>query len=307
MTAVDWTPMQRDLPGSIRLGEPLSRHTSFHIGGPADAWAGVSNEAELLACLAFAKSRGAALTLLAAGTNVLVKDGGIRGMVLVLGGDFEAFSVDGAKVRAGAAMNLALLARKTALAGLQGLEWAVGIPGSLGGALVMNAGAHGGEMKQVVRSVGLVLDGRPETWPAEACGFAYRHSRFKDKDLAHGALVLTRAEMELTPAPVEGLKLRMDEALAKRKASQPLGIPNAGCVFKNPEGDSAGRMIEACGLKGRRHGGAEISPVHANFVVNTGGAKASDVLDLMEEARAAVKARFGVTLLNEVLVLGEDA
>jgi UDP-N-acetylmuramate dehydrogenase len=305
MTAVDWTPMQRDLPGSIRLGEPLSRHTSFHIGGPADAWASVSNEAELLACLGFAKSRGCALTLLAAGTNVLVKDGGIRGMVLSLAGDFEAYSISGSKVRAGAAMNLALLARKTALAGLQGLEWAVGIPGSLGGALVMNAGAHGGEMKQVVRSVGLVLDGKPGTWPAEACGFAYRHSRFKD--MPHGSLVLTWAEMELKPAPVEELKLRMDEALAKRKASQPMGIPNAGCVFKNPEGDSAGRMIEACGFKGRRHGGAEISPVHANFVVNTGGAKASDVLDLMEEARAAVKARFGVTLLNEVLVLGEDA
>src|ERR1700722_4967911 len=123
MTAVDWTPMQRDLPGSIRLGEPLSRHTSFHIGGPADAWASVSNEAELLACLGFAKSRGCALTLLAAGTNVLVKDGGIRGMVLSLAGDFEAHSISGSKVRAGAAMNLALLARKTALAGLQGLEW----------------------------------------------------------------------------------------------------------------------------------------------------------------------------------------
>jgi UDP-N-acetylmuramate dehydrogenase len=169
----------------------------------------------------------------------------------------------------------------------------------------MNAGAHGGEMKQVVRSVGLVLDGRPATWGPEACGFAYRHSRFKD--FPAGSLVLTWAEMELTPAPVEALKLRMEEALAKRKASQPLGLPNAGCVFRNPEGDSAGRMIEACGLKGRRRGGAEISPVHANFVVNAGGATAADVLGLMEEARSAVRARFGVDLLNEVLVLGEDA
>jgi UDP-N-acetylmuramate dehydrogenase len=301
----DWSPLQDSLPGKVRLGEPLSKHTSFRIGGPAEAWAGVSNEAELLRCLAFAKEQGAAVTLLAAGTNVLVRDGGIPGLVLSLEGDFEGFSIDGSTVRAGAAMNLALLARKTALAGLQGLEWAVGIPGSLGGALVMNAGAHGGEMKQVVRRVGLVLDGSPAVWPAQDCGFAYRHSRFKERPL--GSLVLTWAEMELLPAPVEGLKLRMDEALAKRKASQPLGLPNAGCVFKNPEGDSAGRMIEACGLKGRRLGGAEISPVHANFVVNAGGAKASDVLALMDLAKTEVQARFGVELRKEILVLGEEA
>ncbi|HTB23236.1 MAG TPA: UDP-N-acetylmuramate dehydrogenase [bacterium] len=305
MTALDWSSLQKELPGKVRLAEPLSRHTSFHIGGPADAWVDASTEADLLACLAFAKAQKVALTLLAGGTNVLVRDGGIRGLVLSLDGDFEAFSVDGNKVRAGAAMNLALLARKTALAGLEGLEWAVGIPGSLGGGLVMNAGAHGGEMKQVVRRVGLVADGAPQVWSAEDCGFAYRHSRFKE--FAPGSLVLTWAEMELKSAPVEELKRRMDEALAKRKASQPLGLPNAGCVFKNPAGDSAGRMIEACGLKGRRRGGAEISAVHANFVVNAGGAAAADVLGLMAEARAAVQERFGVALLDEVLVLGEDA
>jgi UDP-N-acetylmuramate dehydrogenase len=202
-------------------------------------------------------------------------------------------------------MNLALLARKTALAGLAGLEWAVGIPGSLGGGLVMNAGAHGGELKAVVRRVGLVLGGRAEAWDAEACGFAYRHSRFKDMD--RGSFVLTWADLELAPAAVDPLKARMAEALAKRKASQPLDLPNAGCVFKNPEGDSAGRLIEACGLKGRRRGGAVISPVHANFVVNTGGASAADVLGLMDEARAAVRAGFGLVLENEILVLGEDA
>jgi len=305
MTKTDFSPLERSLPGKVRFGEALARHTSFHIGGPAEAWVELDHESELLVCQSFAGDQGLPITLLAAGTNVLVRDGGIKGLVLSLGGDFESFTVDGRSVRAGAAMNLALLARKTALAGLRGLQWAVGIPGSLGGALVMNAGAHGGEMKQVVRQVGLVEGGRASVWSAQDCGFSYRHSRFKE--MPPGAAVLTWARMELSAAPVEELKAEMDEALAKRKASQPLGVPNAGCVFKNPVGDSAGRMIEACGLKGRRRGGAEISPVHANFVVNVGGASATDVLQLMQDARAAVQARFGVALMDEILVLGEDA
>lgn len=305
MIAVDWAPLQASLGAALRLEEPMARHTSFRIGGPAEAWARPGTEAQLLACLDFARSQGLPLTLLAAGTNVLVKDGGIRGLVLSLGGDFEAFSINGSSVRAGAAMNLALLARKTALAGLAGLEWAIGIPGSLGGALVMNAGAHGGEMKQVVRRVGLVLEGRAQVWEAKDCGFEYRHSRFKE--LAPGSLVLTWAELELVEGSVEELKGRMDAALAKRRASQPLDLPNAGCVFKNPEGANAGAMIEACGLKGRRSGAAEISPLHANFVVNSGGAKAADVLALMQVASQAVRERFQVDLKREILILGEDA
>jgi UDP-N-acetylmuramate dehydrogenase len=296
--------LKAELAGDLRLDEPLARHTSFKIGGPADAWARPGNETQLLACLDFARVEGLPVTLLAAGTNVLVRDGGIRGLVLSLAGDFEAFSLEGTRVRAGAAMNLALLARKTALAGLAGLEWAIGIPGSLGGALVMNAGAHGGEMRQVVRRVGLVLDGRAQVWEGPECGFAYRHSRFKE--LEPGSLVLTWAELELALGPVGELKERMDAALAKRKASQPLNLPNAGCVFKNPEGGSAGALIEACGLKGRRRGAAEISALHANFVVNGGGARAADVLALMQEAAEAVRARFQVELKREILVLGED-
>lgn len=305
MTAVDYSPLAR-VPGlTLRLSEPLARHTSFRIGGPADAWAEAGDEAQLLACLGFARERGVAVTLLAAGTNVLVRDGGVRGLVLSLGGGFEAFTVEGTTVRSGAAINLALLARKTALAGLEGLEWAVGIPGSLGGGLVMNAGAHGGELAQVVRRVGLVLDGRTEALDAQDCGFAYRHSRFKEA--APGSLVLTWAELQLRPAEPAELKRRMDEALARRRASQPIDLPNAGCVFKNPQGDSAGRLVEACGLKGLRRGGAQISPLHANFVVNTGSASAEDVLGLMQDARAAVRERFAVELADEILVLGEAA
>jgi UDP-N-acetylmuramate dehydrogenase len=289
-------------PEKLRLAEPLARHTSFKIGGPAEAMAFAHSDAELQACLAFAKAHGLPVTLLAGGTNVLVRDGGIRGLVVTLEGGFKDFSVEGSLLRAGAGMNLALLARKASLAGLAGLEWAIGIPGSLGGGLVMNAGAHGGEMKDVVVRVGALEEGILKTFSAADCGFEYRSSRFK-----RGGIVLLWAEMQLAPAPVEGLKAAMEHALASRKASQPLDLPNAGCVFKNPEGQSAGRLIEQAGLKGERLGGAQISEKHANFVVNTGGAKASDVLGLMQLSRRKVKEKFGVDLVDEVLVLGEDA
>ena len=299
-----WDGLVEQLPGRVRLAEPLARHTSFKIGGPAEAWAEPQDEAQLMACLAFAAQAGAPVTLLAGGTNVLVRDGGIAGLVISLEGKFKDLEIHGSTVRAGAALNLALLARKCSLAGLGGLEWAVGIPGSLGGGLVMNAGAHGGEMKDVVQQVGLVQAGTLKVLAAADCGFAYRHSAFKQA--APGSLVLLWAELKLQPAPVEELKAKMDEALAKRKASQPLELPNAGCVFKNPEGASAGRLIEEAGLKGRQHGGAQISEKHANFVVNTGGATASDVLALMQAAREAVKARTGVELKDEILILGAD-
>lgn len=304
MSARDWGALAKALGGRFRLAEPMSRHTSFRIGGPAEAWAQPHDEAELKACVEAARSQGAPLTLLAGGTNVLVRDGGIPGLVLSLEGSFLDWRADGPRVTAGAAMNLALLARKCSLAGLGGLEWAVGIPGSLGGGLVMNAGAHGGEMKAVVRRVRLMLDGGIQAWDAGRCAFSYRHSAFKD--LEPGRCILLGAELELRPEPVEALKARMDEALAKRKASQPLELPNAGCVFKNPEGASAGRLIDAAGLKGRRRGGAMISDKHANFVVNTGSATAADVLELMREARDAVRERDHVELVAEILVLGID-
>lgn len=288
--------------GRLRLAEPLAKHNSFKIGGPAEAMAFAHDEFELMACLSFAKAHGLPVTLLAGGTNVLVRDGGIKGLVITLDGSFKDFYLEGTRVKAGAGMNLSLLARKTGLAGLKGLEWAIGIPGSLGGGLVMNAGAHGGEMKDVVTQVGGIEGGVLKQWPASDCGFVYRNSRFKNS-----GIVLLWAEMQMQEAPVADLKAAMDHALDARKASQPLDLPNAGCVFKNPEGQSAGRLIEQAGLKGTRMGGAQISEKHANFVVNTGGASASDVLGLMAKARVAVKEKFGVDLMDEVLVLGEDA
>lgn len=305
MSQSRFASLATELPGALRLGEPMARHSSFKIGGPAEAWAEPADAAQLLRCLAFARGIGAPVTVLTGGTNVLVRDGGIPGLVLSLGAGFETLQIDGGTVKAGAAINLALLARKCSLAGLAGLAWAVGIPGTLGGGLVMNAGAHGGELKDVVTHVDLVLDGEARRWSAAECAFGYRDSRFKA--LAPGSCIIIGAELSLRPGDVEALKAEMDAALAKRKASQPLELPNAGCVFKNPEGQSAGRLIEEAGLKGKQLGGARISEKHANFVVNVGGAKASDVLGLMAEAKLAVRAKHGVELKEEILILGVDA
>jgi UDP-N-acetylmuramate dehydrogenase len=291
----------------LKLAEPMARHCSFRIGGPAEAFAQPHDELELRDCLAQAKALGAPVTILAGGTNVLILDGGIPGLVLSLDGGFNRLTLDeeDGLVSAGAGYSLALLARKTALAGLGGLEWAVGIPGSVGGGLVMNAGAHGGEIQGVVRRVRVLADGQAQDWSPQQCGFAYRHSAFKGA--APGSLIALGAEFQLTPEPVEALKARMEQALAKRRASQPLELPNAGSVFKNPEGAHAGRLIEQAGLKGLRIGGAQISEKHANFVVNLGGASAADVQALMAKAREAVRGAFGVELADEVLTLGVGA
>jgi UDP-N-acetylmuramate dehydrogenase len=303
MSAADYAPLKEALGDALRLDEPLALHTSFRIGGPADAFAEVRNRAQLDACLVFAAERGLPWRIVGAGTNLLVRDAGVRGLVLKLGGDFSAWTLDGGILEAGAAAPLALLARRSAEAGWAGLEWAAGIPGTLAGGLVMNAGAHGGELAGVVRRVELLERGRRVEWSAAECGFGYRNSRLKNAE--PGTLVALGAILALTPGDAGALKAKIAGDLARRKAGQPLEFPNAGCAFRNPPADAAGRLIEACGLKGLRKGGAEISARHANFVVNTGGAKASDVTELMETARTAVRERFSVELKDEILVWGE--
>jgi UDP-N-acetylmuramate dehydrogenase len=297
-----WEALAPMLKEKLLLQESMAKHSSFKIGGPAEALAKPGTVAELQACLDFAKKEKQPIFFLAGGTNLLVRDGGIKGLTLKLDGEFKEIHIKGTEIHAGAGANLALLSKKAGLAGLSGLEFAIGIPGSVGGGLVMNAGAHGSDLSQVVTRIGLLEQGELKEIPASEAGFAYRNSRFK-----HSGLILLWADMHLKAGDKAVIDAHMDEVLAKRKASQPLHLPNAGCVFKNPAGDSAGRMIEACGLKGKRSGGAEISTLHANFVVNQGGAKASDVLALMDEARQAVKAKFHVVLENEVLIVGEDA
>lgn len=298
---MNWEALQPSLSERLLLNEPLSRHTSFKMGGPADAFARPGSVAELKACLDFTKQHGQPVFFLAGGTNLLVRDLGIRGLVIKLEGEFKEITIEGAKVRAGAGANLALLSKKVSLVDLSGLEFAIGIPGTVGGGLVMNAGAHGQELSQVTRRIGYLDKGEVREMGPEEAGFEYRNSRFKNS-----GLILLWAELELKVGNSAEIEKRMKEMLLKRKISQPQGVPTAGCVFKNPAGaESAGRLIEQCGLKGLSQGGAAISNVHANFMVNQGTAKASDVLALMKKARQAVKEKFNVDLADEILIVGE--
>jgi len=287
----------------VRFAEPLSRHTSFRIGGPADAWVEASSADDIVELQRAAADAGVALAVLGIGTNVLVSDRGVRGVVLKLGrafGELEWRSeADGMRVRAGAAAPFKKLVMDAAARHLTGLEFAEGIPGSIGGGLLMNAGAFGGEIANVVTGiVGVAPDGGERYLPREELRFGYR--RF---DLPPN-LIVTRVDFALARGDVQAIRATMAGAKRKRDAKQPLGWPNAGSIFKNPPGDYAGRLIEGLGLKGRRVGGAMISEQHANFIVNHGGATAADVDRLIRRIQVAVSERCGVALETEVEKVG---
>lgn len=288
----------------VRFAEPLSRHTSFRIGGPADAWVEVGSGAELLDLQRAALTHAVPLAVLGIGTNVLVADRGIRGIVVKLGRPLGALEWTAAddrwRVRAGAAAPFKKLVVAAARRALTGLEFAEGIPGSIGGGLLMNAGAFGGEISQCVTAIEVAdPDAGLHTLPREALRFGYR--RF---DLPP-ALVVTHVRFALAcgdPARIHGA---MHEAKRKRDRKQPLGLPNAGSVFKNPPGAFAGRLIEAAGLKGARVGGAMISEQHANFIVNTGAATAADVKRLMDQVAERVWHAHAVRLVPEIKLVGD--
>jgi UDP-N-acetylmuramate dehydrogenase len=288
----------------VRFAEPLSRHTSFRIGGPADAWVEVSTSEEIRDLLRLSAERALPLTVFGTGTNVLVSDRGVRGVVLKLGRAFARFEWhregDAVRVRAGAAAPFKKLVVEAARRGLGGLEFAEGIPGSIGGGLLMNAGAFGGEIAAVVGGiVGVDLRAGERYLPRAELRFGYRHF-----DLPRG-LVVTHVDFVLGAQDAELIRSRMADAKRRRDAHQPLGWPNAGSVFKNPPGEYAGRLIEAAGLKGRRIGGAKVSEQHANFIVNVGGAKASDVKRLMDEIAATVWREKAVRLIPEIKLVGD--
>jgi UDP-N-acetylmuramate dehydrogenase len=287
----------------VRFAEPLSRHTSFRIGGPADAWLEPSSAADIAAVLQIADQYGLPVVVFGTGTNVLVSDAGVRGIVIKLGRAFarlEWTDADGpARVRAGAAAPFKTLVVEAAARGLGGLEFAEGIPGSIGGGLLMNAGAFGGEISNVVGSVtGVDRRGDVNLQRAEL-RFGYR--RF---DLPPG-LVVTHIDFVLRREDPQAIAARMADAKRKRDKAQPLGFPNAGSIFKNPPGQYAGRLIESLGFKGRRVGGAMVSPQHANFIVNVGTATARDVKQLMEEISAAVLKEKEVQLIPEIKLIGD--
>lgn len=289
------------LPGlEMHENEPMSAHCSFRIGGPARLMACPASGAEAAALLRLLREADAPVELMGKGTNLLVADEGLDAVVVRLG---EAISgaelLPGDRVRAGAGISLAKLAVFAAEAGLSGLEFAHGIPGSLGGAVFMNAGAYGGEMKDVLESAEIALpDGTLREVPAEELELSYRHSALEGS----GALA-TAATVKLTPAEPEAIRARMRELMEKRRASQPLDMPSAGSTFKRPVGGYAAALIDQAGLKGFAIGGAQVSEKHAGFVINRGGATFDDVLRLMEHIQKTVLEKSGVRLEPEVRIL----
>jgi UDP-N-acetylmuramate dehydrogenase len=287
-----------------RFSEPLSRHTSFRIGGPADAWVEVSAAADIVAVQRAARDAGVPIVVLGIGTNVLVSDRGVRGIVIKLGralGQLEWRSAgDRIHVRAGAAAPFKKLVIDAAGRALTGLEFAEGIPGSIGGGLLMNAGAFGGEMSNVITGiVGVDAERGAHYLPRDKLRFGYR--RF---DLPPQVIV-AHVDFALTPGDPAAIRATMADAKRKRDAKQPLGLPNAGSIFKNPPGEYAGRLIEGLGLKGRRVGDAMISERHANFIVNTGAATAADVKQLMDEIADTVWRARAIRLVPEIKLVGD--
>ncbi len=288
----------------VRFDEPLSRHTSFRIGGPADVWVEMGAPEDMRQIRTLAGAGDLAVFVLGGGTNILVSDRGVRGVVVHLGRPFARteWRANGAgcHVRAGAATPFKRVVTEAVARNLTGLEFAEGIPGTVGGGLLMNAGAFGGEIATVIEYVeGVDADGVVCRLPRSDLRFGYR--RF---DLPAG-LVVTHVEFLLQPGEHAQIVAHRDDCKRRREARQPMGFPNAGSVFKNPRGEFAGRLIEAAGLKGRRRGGAMFSERHANFIVNLGDATAADVRALMDEAAAAVWALRGVRLEPEIKLVGD--
>jgi UDP-N-acetylmuramate dehydrogenase len=294
----------------LMLNEPMSRHTSFRIGGPAEALLIVQTLDELREVVQWATERRIPYYVIGQGTNLLVHDEGLRGIVIVnrCAGYHLTETEVGAVVFAETGISLAALARRAADASLSGLEWAASIPGSLGGAIVGNAGAFGKDMSDVLTKV-FVLDTNGETFEISAAdlGFAYRSSVFKEGRLAkhHGHVILAAELVLHKGVRSEIVKLAQEVTLARQRA-QPLQQPSAGSVFKNPPQDYAGRLIEAAGLKGVRGGGAQVSPKHANFIVNCGSATARDVLDLIELIKSTVREQFHQELELEIVYIGQQ-
>ncbi|MBO5060832.1 MAG: UDP-N-acetylmuramate dehydrogenase [Clostridia bacterium] len=285
---------------NIKKNELMKNHTSFKIGGPADEFCEAVSEEEVRNLIEYAKNKGIDYIVMGNGSNLLVGDKGIRGLVIKLARGFDSTEVSGKTIKAQSGILLSRLANTALKHELSGLEFASGIPGTLGGAVFMNAGAYGGEMKDVITSVTYLEDGEIRTADKDELDFGYRRSIFCDKDA-----VILSAEMSLDESEYDKIKEMMDDFKERRTSKQPLSMPSAGSTFKRPEGFFAGKLIEDAGLKGFRIGGAEVSQKHSGFVVNADNATARDVLGLIEHIQKTVYDKFGVKLETEVKMLGE--
>ena len=285
----------------ILVDEPMARHTTFKVGGPADVMFLPRSGEQVALALKAAQALDVPAIVVGNGSNLVVRDGGIRGLVVALGENMARLTREGDEVRAEAGASLSRLASFAQSEGLAGLEFAGGIPGTVGGGCAMNAGAYGGQLSDVLVDALVLLDGEARTMSREALEMGYRTSL----PLRMGGVVLS-ARFALTPDAPGEIAGRMRELNTRRRDKQPLNYPSAGSTFKRPEGHFAGALIEQAGLKGTSVGAAQVSPKHAGFIVNTGGAKARDILELIDIVQREVLARFGVLLETEVRVLGED-
>jgi len=302
------TDIQRRIGVKTSRDEPLARFTTMRVGGPADLFATVHNAHELRALVRFARTRELPHLVLGRGSDIVIADAGVRGLVIQVRA--EGSRTDGDRYTAEAGVQMARAATETQRAGLTGLEFGLAIPGTVGGAVWANAGAHDADIAGVLESARvLAIDGTETIMAATELGFSYRDSRFKTPDVGRPAGsprdIVIDATFRLAMAEPEVIKARLDEIRHWRQAHQPLGLPSAGSVFRNPDGDSAGRLIEAAGLKGTRIGGAVVSEKHANFIVNDEKGSATDVRSLAEHVRAEVLARDGIALEFEIEFVGD--
>ena len=294
--------LKQKMPGHVFCNEPMKKHTSFKIGGPADILVQPQDADALAQALTAARDYEVPVTILGNGSNVLVRDKGIRGLVIKIGNALKNFRQDGERLYFGAGYSLALASRKAWECGLSGMEFAVGIPGSIGGAVYMNAGAYNGEMKCVVESVRVMdMAGKAMELTAEDLQFGYRKT-----SLQQSGYIITEVCLKMQPGDKDAIKAMMDDFSSRRISKQPLELPSAGSMFKRPPGHFAGTLIEQAGLKGYTVGGAQVSEKHAGFVVNRGSATAADVLQLIADVRRIVMEKAGVELHPEVLVIGEE-
>lgn len=302
MNLADYKEAFRNAASVLLFEEPMVNHTTWRIGGPADLLAIPESIEQIMSLISLAREHGIPYFVLGRGSNLLVGDGGVRGLLIQLGDAFSRLDIIGRELQALAGRSLVSAAHVAIKHGLSGLEFAALIPGTVGGAVVMNAGAHGSEMKNVVSSVQLLTPaGQVVDRSVEELEFGYRHSVLRDS----GEIVLSVRFM-LAPGDVEEMLAKVKEWSWRRQSTQPLSYPSCGSVFRNPPGDYAARLIEAAGLKGMRIGDAMISDQHANFIVNLGHARASDVMALIQMAQDRVKEQFGVELILEVRKIGED-
>ena len=286
----------------LLINEPMSKHTTFRCGGPARFFVRASNAADITAAINAAEKADTPWWIVGCGSDLLVSDAGLPGVVIEIGERMAHISIDESVVRVQAGATNEAVAQAALEAGLTGYEFASGIPGSVGGAAIMNAGAYDGEFKDVAASVSCLFpDGTVREIPAEKADWSYRHSMMSDE-----GLVVLGATLQLAAGNKEDIRAKMDDLAQRRSSKQPLEMASAGSTFKRPEGYFAGKLIQDAGMQGHSVGDAQVSTKHAGFVVNTGNATAADVLQVIRDVQAAVADQFGVTLETEVRMWGFD-